>query len=179
MNIQQTDLATEYLREVDQRLAGLPVLQRRELIADLRAHIETERVERNLGEGELIEVLERLGSPDVIAAAAHEEAAAQGWPGPAAQPVDAGAYVWSSPPVDSGVYGWPSPPVDAAPARASTGPRRIWLIALALVGVLFAGCLLLGALLAVRSDGPSVNQDGPVEIAPPPAPDRPDPTIGR
>lgn len=110
MNIQQTDLAAEYLREVDQRLAGLPVLLRRELLADLRAHIETERVERNLSEGELIEVLERLGSPEVIAAAAHEEAVAQGWPGRAG---DAGGYGRPGPAADAGGYGRPSPAADA------------------------------------------------------------------
>ncbi|GAA0520936.1 hypothetical protein Ade02nite_65040 [Paractinoplanes deccanensis] len=75
MKTSKTDVVAEYLREVDQRLAGLPVLQRRELLADLAAHIAAEREERNLSaEGEVIEVLERLGSPEAIAAAAHEEA---------------------------------------------------------------------------------------------------------
>ncbi|WP_030440692.1 HAAS signaling domain-containing protein [Actinoplanes subtropicus] len=75
MKTQYTDVVAEYLREVDLRLAGLPVLQRRELLADLAAHIETERVERHLrGEAELIEVLERLGSPEVVARAAYAEA---------------------------------------------------------------------------------------------------------
>ena len=78
MNTNQTDVVADYLREVDQRLAGLPVLQRRELLADLAAHIANERAERNLvSEGEVIEVLERLGSPEVVAAAAHEEAGTQ------------------------------------------------------------------------------------------------------
>ena len=75
MKTKNTDVVAEYLHEVDLRLAGLPVLQRRELLADLAAHIAAERAERNLRtEGELIEVLERLGSPEVVAAAAHEEA---------------------------------------------------------------------------------------------------------
>jgi uncharacterized membrane protein len=75
MKTRNTDVVAEYLHEVDQRLAGLPVLQRRELLADLAAHIATERAERDLKtEGELIEVLERLGSPEVVAAAAREEA---------------------------------------------------------------------------------------------------------
>jgi uncharacterized membrane protein len=75
MKSKQTDVVTEYLHEVDLRLAGLPVLQRRELLADLAAHITAERAERNLqSEGEIIEMLERLGSPEVVAEAAHEEA---------------------------------------------------------------------------------------------------------
>jgi uncharacterized membrane protein len=75
MKTKHTDVVAEYLAEVDRRLSGMPVLQRRELLADLAAHIASERDERNLRtEGELIEVLERLGSPDVVAAAAHEEA---------------------------------------------------------------------------------------------------------
>jgi uncharacterized membrane protein len=75
MKIKNTDVVAEYLHEVDLRLTGLPVLQRRELLADLAAHIATERTERNIqSEGELIEVLERLGSPEVVANAAYEEA---------------------------------------------------------------------------------------------------------
>lgn len=75
MKIKHTDVVAEYLHEVDLRLTGLPVLQRRELLADLAAHIATERTERNIQtEGELIEVLERLGSPEVVANAAYEEA---------------------------------------------------------------------------------------------------------
>jgi uncharacterized membrane protein len=74
MTTKNTDVVAEYLHEVDVRLAGLPVLQRRELLADLAAHVASERAERNIQtEGELIEVLERLGSPEVVAAAAHEE----------------------------------------------------------------------------------------------------------
>jgi uncharacterized membrane protein len=77
MNTKPTDVVTEYLHEVDLRLSGLPVLQRRELLADLAAHVATERTERNIQtEGELIEILERLGSPEVVAAAAYEEAGA-------------------------------------------------------------------------------------------------------
>ncbi|MCM4079412.1 DUF1700 domain-containing protein [Paractinoplanes hotanensis] len=75
MKTRENDVVAEYLREVDQRLAGIPVLQRRELLNDLAAHIAAEQAERNLSsEGEIIEVLERLGSPEVVAAAAHEEA---------------------------------------------------------------------------------------------------------
>jgi hypothetical protein len=69
------DAVTEYLREVEVRLGSLPLLQRRELLADLEAHIAGERAERNVqSEGEVLEILERLGSPEVVAAAAWEEA---------------------------------------------------------------------------------------------------------
>ncbi|HET6482155.1 MAG TPA: hypothetical protein VFG35_19275, partial [Actinoplanes sp.] len=69
MKTRPNDVVAEYLHEVDQRLTGIPVLQRRELLADLAAHIAAEQSERNLAsEGELIEVLERLGSPEVVAA---------------------------------------------------------------------------------------------------------------
>jgi uncharacterized membrane protein len=75
MSTNQTDVIGEYLREVELRLSGLPLLQRRELLADLQAHIDTARAEGGAqSEGELIEVLERLGSPEVVAAAAYEEA---------------------------------------------------------------------------------------------------------
>jgi uncharacterized membrane protein len=89
MKIKQTDVVAEYLHEVDLRLSGLPVLQRRELLADLAAHIATERTERNIQtEGELIEVLERLGSPEVVAAAAYDEAGTRPpLPGPRRRPV--------------------------------------------------------------------------------------------
>jgi uncharacterized membrane protein len=91
MKTKNTDVVEEYLREVDQRLAGLPVLQRRELLADLRAHIAAERDERDLStEGEVIEVLERLGSPEVVAAAAYEQAGLP--PAPPARP-----SAWRSP----------------------------------------------------------------------------------
>ena len=75
MSTYRTDVVGEYLREVELRLSGLPLLQRRELLADLEAHITTARQERGAhSEGELIEILERLGSPEVVAAAAYEEA---------------------------------------------------------------------------------------------------------
>ncbi|WP_433299998.1 HAAS signaling domain-containing protein [Actinoplanes sp. CA-030573] len=99
MKTKHTDVVAEYLHEVDQRLAGMPVLQRRELLADLAAHIASERAERNLAtEGELIEVLERLGSPDVVAAAAHEEAGTRPETPKRRRP----AWVW---PVVAGVSG--------------------------------------------------------------------------
>jgi hypothetical protein len=104
MKTENTDVVAEYLREVDLRLAGLPVLHRRELLADLAAHIANERAERNIQtEGELVEVLERLGSPDVVAAAAHEEFGPPPVAGPPPLPRrERPGWVW---PVVAGVSG--------------------------------------------------------------------------
>ena len=70
------DAVAEYLREVEQRLDRLPMLQRRELLADLRSHIASEQIEAGLPfhEGRVLEILSRLGSPEEVAAAAYEEA---------------------------------------------------------------------------------------------------------
>lgn len=96
MSTNKTDVVGEYLREVDLRLSGLPLLQRRELLADLETHIETARVERNIqSEGEMIEVLERLGSPEVVAAAAYEENGPARTPLPPPPPPPAGWPVWA------------------------------------------------------------------------------------
>ncbi|AGL14014.1 hypothetical protein [Actinoplanes sp. N902-109] len=68
-------LVAEYLHEVEQHARDLPVLQRRELLRDLEAHIADARLEHpGAGETDLLDMLERLGSPDAIAAAAYEEA---------------------------------------------------------------------------------------------------------
>jgi uncharacterized membrane protein len=77
------DAVSEYLREVEARLGDLPLLQRRELMADLEAHIASERSDRHVqSEGEVLEILERLGSPEVVAAAAYEEAGTTSATGP-------------------------------------------------------------------------------------------------
>ncbi|MET0422553.1 MAG: hypothetical protein ABW046_01675 [Actinoplanes sp.] len=147
MNTKNIDVVAEYLHEVDLRLAGLPVLQRRELLADLAAHIESERAERNLRtEGELIEVLERLGAPEVVAAAAHEEAGVR--PQPAVAPrrkwpvvaVVAGAgallllilvvaFLLFFARGDSGASVEVAVPAETAPATvqpAETAPAQVW-----------------------------------------------------
>jgi HAAS domain-containing protein len=82
------DVVSEYLHEIEARLGGLPLLQRRELLADLEAHIATERAERNVqSQGEVLEILERLGSPEIVAAAAYEEAGPLDPRGAAGRPV--------------------------------------------------------------------------------------------
>ena len=156
MKTQYSDVVAEYLREVDLRLAGLPVLQRRELLADLAAHIETERAERHLrGEAELIEVLERLGSPEVVARAAYEEA------GPL-------------PPIVAP----PSPPlppmVTAMPPR-ERAPWVLPVIGAGLVALLVMMALCAGFFALTRGAEPATPDVAPITAAPtaveaPPAP---------
>ena len=121
------DAVTEYLREIEVRLGSLPLLQRRELLADLEAHIANERSERHVqSEGEVLEILERLGSPEVVAAAAWEEA------GTAA-------------------------PVTAIPriALAPIGRRRrYWRVAVAAGVVLLVVLLACAGMFVSRSAGP-------------------------
>ncbi|WIM96846.1 hypothetical protein ACTOB_000317 [Actinoplanes oblitus] len=165
MNPNQTDVVGEYLHEVDLRLSGLPLLQRRELLADLAAHIETERTDRNVrSESELIEILERLGSPEVVAAAAYEEAgtAREGAAGPAPFAAPAPPPFTAPAPPSSGQ----TPPLQPSPlARAGQSGKWIFAI-LAVVGVVIVLCL--GSVLVMsRSAG-----DGPPEpaVTAPPAP---------
>jgi hypothetical protein len=163
MSINRTDDAVaEYLRELELRLSGLPLLQRRELLADLEAHITTERIERSIvSEGEVLEILERLGSPEVVAAAAYEEAglrqpAAAGSPGP-----DAGYRLPPvPPPPDPPRFTGPPPHFAGAPFSGRAHPQRptggraglriavALAIATAVVAVL--GCLA-GAFMLTRS----------------------------
>ena len=149
MKTQYNDVVAEYLREVDLRLAGLPVLQRRELLADLSAHIETERAERHLqGEAELIEVLERLGSPEVVARAAYEEAG----------PLPPIAAPPSPPPLAA-----PLPPRDRAP----------WVLPIVGAGLLALVVMLAlcaGVFLFARGSGSPAEAPAVTAVPAPPAP---------
>ena len=125
------DAVTEYLREVEVRLGSLPLLQRRELLADLEAHIAGERAERHVqSEGEVLEILERLGSPEVVAAAAWEEA------------------------------GTGTPPVTPIPriALARLGRRRRYWPAAIVAGVVALVLLTCGVFALSRSSSSTVQQ---------------------
>jgi uncharacterized membrane protein len=151
MKTQYTDVVAEYLRELDLRLAGLPVLQRRELLADLATHIETERAERHLqGEAELIEVLERLGSPDVVARAAYEEA------GPLPPIV--------APPSP------PLPPVAVAQAPRERAPWVLPVIGAGFVALLIMMALCAGFFALSRGSQTPAEQVAPEATVAPPAP---------
>ncbi|MEU8232449.1 hypothetical protein AB0C12_22945 [Actinoplanes sp. NPDC048967] len=129
MSDKTNDAVAEYLHELELRLTGLPVLQRRELLAEIAAHISNERVERGVtSEGELLELLERLGSPEVVAAAAYEEAGMAepvlsyaGATSAARRPLPAVAPPPDSPPP---AYAGPFPP-DPGFARASYAPPPV------------------------------------------------------
>jgi hypothetical protein len=112
MSDKTNDAVAEYLHELELRLTGLPVLQRRELLAEIAAHISNERVERAVtSESELLELLERLGSPEVVAAAAYEEAGM-------AEPVLSYAGATRAP-----ARALPAiPPPPDSPPRAYSGP---------------------------------------------------------
>ncbi|MFI1995859.1 HAAS signaling domain-containing protein [Actinoplanes sp. NPDC020271] len=169
MKPNQTDLVGEYLHEVDLRLSGLPLLQRRELLADLAAHIATERTDRNVqSEGELIEILERLGSPEVVAAAAYEEA---GTPRTAASA--------SPPPFTSAS---PPPPFVSAPpqfapippdAPKRPGPPKWIFAALAVVGVVIVLCLGAALVTNRSGEGPAAPAEATVAPAAPTTPATP------
>jgi hypothetical protein len=148
MSTHKTDVAGEYLREVELRLSGLPLLQRRELLADLDAHIAEAR-QHVQSEGELIEVLERLGSPEVVAAAAYQEA------GPPLPPP-------APPPMPPPVHGMSPPPVNRG--------RQTWLIVLIVVAALVFVLCLAGVLGFSR--GTTLDSE-PIPAGPPPAPTAP------
>ena len=197
MSDKTNDAVAEYLHELELRLTGLPVLQRRELLAEISAHISTERVERGVtSESDLLELLERLGSPEVVAAAAYEEAGmaepvlsyagatrAAERPLPAvAPPPDSPppAYADPYPPAASfaGSYTPPAagppfaPPPPVRKQDNGAGLRVVIGVAIATVVVVLFGCLAGGFFLAQGSTA----ETPAVEVVPAPAaPERPEP----
>lgn len=66
------ELVRDYLAALDRALAGLS--QREEILDDLRSHIESERAARpEPSEIEVRRLLDRLGPPETVAAAARAE----------------------------------------------------------------------------------------------------------
>jgi uncharacterized membrane protein len=149
-SINKIDVVGEYLREVDLRLSGLPLLQRHELLADLRAHIDTAREQGAYTDSEMIEVLQRLGSPEAIAAAAYWEAGPQP---PRSQPAP--------------------PPPPSAPPSGSGGGVPVWLIVtLASVAAMLVLGALFGFLALARVGGAPAPATAVVDA--PAVPDAPD-----
>ena len=68
-------LVDTYLELVDNALTGVPADQRDELLADLRLHISAEREALpEETEADLRQILDRLGPPETVAAAARSDA---------------------------------------------------------------------------------------------------------
>ncbi|GAA3956181.1 HAAS signaling domain-containing protein [Actinoplanes auranticolor] len=199
MSDKTNDAVAEYLHELELRLTGLPVLQRRELLAEIAAHISNERVERSVtSEGELLELLERLGSPEVVAAAAYEEAgmaepvlsyagatSAARRPLPAVPPPpDSPPPAYSGPfPPSFGHRPYSGPPVAGPPLappppvrepESNTGLRVVIGVAIATVVVVLLGCLA-GSFLITQSsvsEAPAATVERAVP-EPPAEPERP------
>ena len=196
------DAVAEYLHELELRLTGLPVLQRRELLTEIEAHISSERVERAVtSESDVLELLGRLGSPEVVAAAAYEEAgmvqptlAHAGRARPAVRPLPAvppppdsppPAYPGPFPPVAAALSGhrpYSVPPVAGPPFtpppaprdHSNTGLRVVIGVAIATVVVVLLGCLAGGFLMANSTvEAPSATTVERGEPAPPAAPAQP------
>ncbi|GAA4259566.1 HAAS signaling domain-containing protein [Dactylosporangium darangshiense] len=73
------DLVSDYLRAVEQAMAGVPANRRAELLADLSEHIAAKRAELSPDretEVEVRSILELLGDPEDLAAEARLDAAA-------------------------------------------------------------------------------------------------------
>jgi uncharacterized membrane protein len=80
------DLVDDYLRAVEQALAGVPANQRADLLADLSEHIAAKRAELSPEtEAEVRSILQLLGDPEDLAAEARLDAAED--PDPALPPI--------------------------------------------------------------------------------------------
>jgi hypothetical protein len=146
----QTDnLVAEYLARVERAAAGLTPARREELLRDLREHIDIERADSpDDSEAHLRTILDRLGDPEVIAAAA-----------------DTPTGRIPAPPVPDDFV-----PAAPHPARAPAPKGKTWAWALAAAGVLLVVLFCLAAAFLVRSDS-----GGPPQPAEPaiPAPAEP------
>jgi hypothetical protein len=196
MSINKSDDAVaEYLHELELRLSGLPVLQRRELLADLDAHIVNERIERGaVSEGEVLEILERLGSPEVVAAAAYEEAgllqpagAAAGRrlppvppppdepPFRAARPQPFTGSPYAGPPPLIGPPLSPPPFIGHAPAKPRAGAGARIAIGMAIAAAVFIAFGCLAGMFLLSRQGEPVSAVPPEPVATAPAPTPPEP----
>jgi len=75
-------LVDDYLRRLEAAAAHLPRARRNELVGEIEEHVEVALAEAGDDEAAVRNVLERLGSPEEIAAAAAPPAAAQAERGP-------------------------------------------------------------------------------------------------
>jgi hypothetical protein len=139
----QTDeLVAAYLARVERAASRLPAGRREELIGDLREHIEIARAESGAeSEAEVRTILERLGDPESIVAAADTQTDLPRVTAPVSPYPPAG----------------PFPPAPAAPHRPASR-TAVWVgigVAVAVV-VLF---LCFAGFALVRDDGGSTPPD--------------------
>jgi hypothetical protein len=73
------DLVTDYLRRLDEAGADLPAAEREELLDQIRSHLDEARTDERAGDPAYIrQVLDNLGTPDEVAAAAREQGTSTG-----------------------------------------------------------------------------------------------------
>ncbi|MEV4280574.1 HAAS signaling domain-containing protein [Actinoplanes xinjiangensis] len=143
----QTDeLVAAYLARVERAASRLPAGRREELIGDLREHIEIARSESGAeSEADVRTILERLGDPESIVAAADTQTDLPRVTPPAPYPT--------------------APPTPAAPLHRPVSRTAFWVgIAVAAATVVIFFCF--AAFAAVRDEqGPAERPIAPVETA--------------
>lgn len=156
-------LVAGYLGLVERALDGVPEAHRVELLTDLREHIEAERADLSSeSEAAVRGILDRLGDPEEIAAAARAEHVPAAGATTETLGLGAGATGQTLPPYP-GAVAYPAtatyPAARWSPARSGRlGPLGWSLIVAAVVVVLGCGMLLLFGLFAGSS---SLQEEAP------------------
>jgi hypothetical protein len=138
------ELVDGYLQRLATATADLPPDVRDDLLTDMRTHL-LEAQERAASDVEVRAALDRLGSPEAIAAEARGPVD-PGGAGPWTAPPPAGGTGWTAPPPAAGT-GWTAPPPAAGTGWTAPRPRErttssLGYDATALLILLFAGAVL-------------------------------------
>lgn len=146
----QTDeLVAAYLARVERAANRLPAGRREELIADLREHIEIARAESEaVTEAEVRMILERLGDPESIVAAADTQTDLPRVPAAAPYP-------------PAGPYQHP-----AQPAPATRNSRTALWVALAMAALFTLVLLCSGAFFLLAGNEPAPSPAVTEELVP-------------
>ena len=178
MMTQTDELVAAYLARVERAASRLPAARREELLGDLREHIEIARAQSEaVTEAQVRTILDRLGDPESIVAAADTQTDLPP-AGPATPPPPAGYPPIADYPPHAGYpphpgypshAGYPPPP----PMTPGSGLRVLWL-SLAGLAVLALLAFCLGtALFGVRNEAPA--EPAPVATVPAERPEEPTP----
>lgn len=74
MAVDSNKIISDYLQRVELELEGVPTARQHELLTDLREHIEAERASlREESAADVLRIINRLGDPSRIAAAARDD----------------------------------------------------------------------------------------------------------